>query len=91
MARRYTIPCSLPNTNTVYIALDGGRQACREGGREGAREYYGWEGGSKGRVGRMGEDGSEVREPGSDDVAEGGSESGGMEGGLRKGTSDEGT
>ena len=39
----------------------------------------------------MGEGGSEVREPGSDDVAEGGSGSGGMEGGLRKGTSDEGT
>ncbi len=39
IARRYTIQCSLPNTHTVYIELDGGsRQAGREGGRERARK-----------------------------------------------------
>ena len=32
IARRYTIQCSLPNTHTVHIELDGGRQAGREGG-----------------------------------------------------------
>ena len=38
MARRYTIQCSLPNTQTVYIELDDGRQAGREGWRMGGRE-----------------------------------------------------
>ena len=54
MARRYTVQCSLPNTHTVCIELDGGRQAGRqgrseEGWRMGEREQ-GWvgEGGSKG-------------------------------------------
>ena len=68
MARHYTIQCSLPNTHTVYIELDGGRRAGREGGREGARKDGGWEGGSKGRVW---EGGSKGRERGSDDVREG--------------------
>ena len=54
MARRYTIQCSLPITHTLYIELDGGRQAGMEGGREGARKDGGWEGGSKGRFGREG-------------------------------------
>ena len=35
MARRYTIHCSLPNTHTVYIELDGGREA---GGRQAGKE-----------------------------------------------------
>ena len=54
MARRYTIQCSLPNTHTLYMELDGGRQGGREGGREGARKDGEWEGGSKGSVGRDG-------------------------------------
>ena len=41
MARPYTIQCSLPNTHTVYIELDGGRQAGREGLRKGGREQGG--------------------------------------------------
>ena len=49
MARRYTIQRSLPNTHTVYIELDGGRQTCRDGGREGARkDDGGCEGGASG-------------------------------------------
>ena len=48
MARRYKIQCSLTDAHTVYIELGGGRQACREGGREGARKGGVWEGGSKG-------------------------------------------
>ena len=80
MARRYTIQCSLPNTHTVYIELDGERQAGKDGGWEGAR---GW---SKGRVGGIG---SKGRKWGSDDVGESGSGSGGREGWLRKGISEE--
>ena len=38
MARRYTIQCSLPNTRTVYVELDGRGQAGREGWRMGGRE-----------------------------------------------------
>ena len=34
IARRYTIQCSLPNTHTVHIELDGGRQAGREALKE---------------------------------------------------------
>ena len=48
----------------------------------------GWEGGKKGRVG---EGGSKGMERGSNDAREGGSGSIGREGGLRKGTSEEGT
>ena len=51
IARRYTVQCNLPNTHTVHIELDDGRQAGREGGREVARKDGGWEVGSKGRVG----------------------------------------
>ena len=55
MARCYTIQSSLPNTHTVCIELDDGRQAGGEGGREGARKDGGWGGGgSKGRVGEGG-------------------------------------
>ena len=48
MARHYTIQCTLPNTHTVYIELDGERQE----GREGARKGGGLEGESKRRVER---------------------------------------
>ena len=85
MARRHTIQCSLPNTHTVHIELDGGRQAGRQGCREGARKDRWWEGGSRGMVGSKG------REWGSDDVREDRSGNEGREGGLRKGTSEEGT
>ena len=50
IARRYTIFSAARQTHTshmVYIELDGGRQA----GREGARKDRGWEGGSQWRVG----------------------------------------
>ena len=72
-ARRYTIHCSLPNTHTVHIELDGGRQGGREGCREGARKDGGWEGGSKGRVGeRLGSrDNEGVREGGREGGREG--------------------
>ena len=58
IAGRYTTQCSLPNTHTAHIELDGGRQAGREGGRQ-RRSEEGWrmggreqgEGGNKGRVG----------------------------------------
>ena len=48
MARRYTIQCSLPTTHTMYIELDGRKQAGREGGREG------WRMGARGGWGREG-------------------------------------
>ena len=55
IARRYTIQCSLPNTHTVHIELDGGRECGREGGRmddgrEGA--MGGWEQGNTREGGR---------------------------------------
>ena len=55
----------------MYIELDGGRQASREGK---GRSEEGWRvcGGSKGRVG-----GNKRRDGGSDDVREGASGSGG--------------
>ena len=46
------------HTHTVYIELDGGRQAGMHGCRKGARKDGGWEGGSKGRVGREGASGA---------------------------------
>ena len=57
IARRYTIQCSLPNTHTMHIELDGGRQASRERGSEegwrmGGKD--GREGGNKGTRGREG-------------------------------------
>ena len=54
MARSYTIQCSLPNTHTVYLELDGGRQPGREAGKEQVRMEDARMGGSKGRVGREG-------------------------------------
>ena len=65
IARRYTIHCSLPNTHTVHIELDGGSQAGREAekergrmedGREGARGGWdgGWEQGNTREGGRGG-------------------------------------
>ena len=59
IARRYTIQCSLPNTHTAHIELDGDRQTGREAekergrmedGREGARG--GWEQGNTREGGR---------------------------------------
>ena len=69
MARRYTIQCSVPNTQTrcTLSWTVGGRQVGRgvckergrkEGGREGARDGGGRrEGGSKGMVGEGGRKG----------------------------------
>ena len=69
IATRYTIHCSLPNTHTVHIELDGDRQAGRQAGRQGGkqrRSEEGWrmggreqgeggrEGGNKGTRGREG-------------------------------------
>ena len=51
MARCYTIQSSLPNTHTVCIELDDGRQAGWEGGREGARKDGGWGGREQGEGG----------------------------------------
>ena len=65
IARRYTIQCSLPNTHTVHIELDGGRQTGREGGRQ-RRSEEGW------RVG-----GNKRKDGGTDYVREGASGSGG--------------
>ena len=48
IARRYTIQCSLPNTHTVHIELDGGRQAGREAEKERGRMEDGREGASGG-------------------------------------------
>ena len=56
----------------------------RRGGTEGATKDGGWEGGNKGRV-------VTVVEGGSNDARECGSGSIGRVGGLRKGTSEEGT
>ena len=52
MARRYTIQCSVPNTQTrcTLSWTVGGR----EGGMQGARKEGGWEGGSQGRWGKEG-------------------------------------
>ena len=50
IARRYTIQCSLPNTHTVHIELDGGGQAGREAEKDGReRARGGREGGEGGR------------------------------------------
>ena len=89
IARRYTIQCSLPSTNTVHIELDGGRQTDRQGGREGWRmggreqgEVREHEGGREGERERAMEEG---REGGSDDDRQGESVSGGREGRGREG------
>ena len=92
IARRYTIQCSLPNTNTVHIELwtAAGRQAGREAekergrvedGRKGARE----QGESGNKVTRGREGGREGRKGGSDDDRQGESVSGGREGRGREG------
>ena len=51
IARHYTIQCSLPNTHTVHIELDGGRQAGRQGGREAEKERGRMEDGTEGARG----------------------------------------
>ena len=82
--RRYTIQCSLPNTHTVHIELDGGRQAGREGGRQ-RRSEEGWRMGGReqGKGGREdGNKGTRGRAGGSEEamMIEGESVSGAREG-----------
>ena len=96
IARRYTIQCSLPTTHTVHIELDGG-QGGREGWRMGGREQGevrehegGREGEREGERERAMERWSEGREAGSDDDRQW-RKGGSREGGLLKGTSEEGT